>query len=112
MRLIKDYEKHAVKAAVRGDEDEAIRALIINPLVGDYNKARDCFQELKMAHRRYLPQFLKGDIMEKFIMGVDGGNSKTDYFLFTNKGAFIDYYRGRPAATSNSETAMKARAER
>jgi len=32
--------------------------------------------------------------MEKFIMGVDGGNSKTDYFLFTNKGAFIDYYRG------------------
>ncbi|MFA7529378.1 MAG: 6-phospho-beta-glucosidase [Bacilli bacterium] len=60
MRLIKDYEKHAVKAAVRGDEDEAIRALIINPLVGDYNKARDCFQELKMAHRRYLPQFFKG----------------------------------------------------
>ena len=39
--------KHAVKAAVRGDEDEAIRALIINPLVSDYNKARDCFQELK-----------------------------------------------------------------
>ena len=64
-----------------------------------------------MAHRRYCRSFLKGDIMEKFIMGVDGGNSKTDYFLFTNKGAFIDYYRG-PAATSNSETAMKARAGR
>ncbi len=32
--------------------------------------------------------------MEKLIMGVDGGNSKTDYFLFTDKGTFVDYYRG------------------
>ncbi|MDD4076386.1 MAG: 6-phospho-beta-glucosidase [Bacilli bacterium] len=59
MRMIKSYEKHAVTAALSGDEDEAIRALLINPLVGDYNKAYSCFQELKEAHKRYLPQFYK-----------------------------------------------------
>ncbi|MCK9536177.1 MAG: N-acetylglucosamine kinase [Bacilli bacterium] len=32
--------------------------------------------------------------MEKLILGVDGGNTKTDYFLFTSKGAFIDFYHG------------------
>jgi len=32
--------------------------------------------------------------MEKLVLGVDGGNSKTDYFLFTDTGVFIDYYRG------------------
>ena len=30
----------------------------------------------------------------KYIVGVDGGNSKTDYFLFTLGGEFIDAIRG------------------
>lgn len=60
MHLIKSYEKHAVRAAINGDEDEAMLALMINPLVADYNKAYSCFQELKTAHKRYLPQFFKG----------------------------------------------------
>lgn len=60
MHLIKSYEKHAVRAATNGDEDEAMLALMINPLVADYNKAYSCFQELKTAHKRYLPQFFKG----------------------------------------------------
>ncbi len=30
----------------------------------------------------------------KYIIGVDGGNSKTDYFLFTIDGEFIDAIRG------------------
>jgi N-acetylglucosamine kinase-like BadF-type ATPase len=29
-----------------------------------------------------------------FILGVDGGNTKTDYFLFDTEGNFIDFYRG------------------
>lgn len=32
--------------------------------------------------------------MKKIILGVDGGNTKTDYFLFTNDGEFIDFFRG------------------
>ena len=57
MKTIKAYEKHAVKAALTGDVDEAIRALMINPLVFDHQKAWDCFNELVVAHKQYLPQF-------------------------------------------------------
>lgn len=31
---------------------------------------------------------------KKYIIGVDGGNTKTDYFLFDIEGNFIDFYRG------------------
>ncbi len=30
----------------------------------------------------------------EYILGVDGGNTKTDYYLFDTKGNFIDMYRG------------------
>ena len=30
----------------------------------------------------------------KYILGVDGGNTKTDYYLFDTDGNFIDMYRG------------------
>ena len=59
MKVMKAYEKHAVKAALTGDEDEALRALLINPLVYDYHKAKPCFDEMKEAHKMYLPQFFK-----------------------------------------------------
>ncbi|MGI6711042.1 MAG: N-acetylglucosamine kinase [Bacilli bacterium] len=29
----------------------------------------------------------------KYILGVDGGNTKTDYFLFNEKGEFVDHLR-------------------
>jgi 6-phospho-beta-glucosidase len=60
MVMMKAYEKHAVKAAILGDEDEAMRALLINPLVFDYKKAYPCFQELKQVHKAFLPQFHQG----------------------------------------------------
>lgn len=59
MLMMKAYEKHAVKAALTGDEDEAMRALLINPLIGDYKKAKPCFDEMKEAHKSHLPQFFK-----------------------------------------------------
>ena len=31
--------------------------------------------------------------MKKYIIGVDGGNTKTDYFLFDSEGDFIDFTR-------------------
>ena len=57
MQTVKAYERHTVKAAVTGDEDEAMRALMIHPLVGDFHAASACFAEMKEAHAQYLPQF-------------------------------------------------------
>jgi 6-phospho-beta-glucosidase len=57
MRTVKAYERHTVNAAVSGDDEEAMRALLIHPLVGDYHKAKLCYEEMKQAHREYLPQF-------------------------------------------------------
>ncbi|MDY0064520.1 MAG: 6-phospho-beta-glucosidase [Bacilli bacterium] len=61
MLLMKAYEKHAVQAALTGNKEEAMRALLINPLVWDYKKAHPCFLEMLEAHRPYLPQFFKED---------------------------------------------------
>jgi len=57
MRMVKAYERETVAAAVHGDEDAAMRALLMNPLVGDYHVASQCFAELKAAHKDFLPQF-------------------------------------------------------
>ncbi|MNV89009.1 putative 6-phospho-beta-glucosidase [compost metagenome] len=57
MRMVKAYERETVAAAVHGDEDAAMRALLMNPLVGDYDAAYHCFGELKAAHKADLPQF-------------------------------------------------------
>lgn len=57
MRMVKSYERNTVIAAINGDEDAAMRALLMNPLVGDYHLAKACFDELKEAHKTYLPQF-------------------------------------------------------
>ena len=56
-RAIKEYERLTVKAAVEGSRDDAIRALLTNPLISDYNAAVACFDEMLEAHRAYLPQF-------------------------------------------------------
>lgn len=56
---VKAYERHAVKAAIYGDKEEAMRALVINPLVGDLKTASACFDEMLEAHKDYLPQFFK-----------------------------------------------------
>lgn len=59
IKQLKAYEKHAVKAAIYGDKNEAMRALMSNPLVADLKTASDCFDELLEAHKEYLPQFFK-----------------------------------------------------
>ncbi|NOV01578.1 6-phospho-beta-glucosidase [Paenibacillus planticolens] len=61
MRMVKAYERETVAAAVSGSEDAAMRAMLMNPLVGDYNAAYQCFQELKEAHKEYLPQFFANE---------------------------------------------------
>ncbi len=57
MRIVKTYEKYTVEAGLTGSNDAAMNALLVHPLIGDWEKAEKCFEEMKQAHRAYLPQF-------------------------------------------------------
>jgi len=57
MRTVKAYERYAIQAAVTGSDNAAMQALLAHPLVGDWGKAKACYDEMKAAHREYLPQF-------------------------------------------------------
>ncbi len=54
---IKSFELASVEAAVSGDYNKALLAMMINPLVGSQKYAIPVLDELLMAHRKYLPQF-------------------------------------------------------
>ena len=57
MRVVKAYEKYTVEGAVTGNEQAVINGLLIHPLVGDWEKTTKCFEELKQAHKEFLPEF-------------------------------------------------------
>ncbi|MDL2319260.1 6-phospho-beta-glucosidase [Eubacteriales bacterium OttesenSCG-928-A19] len=57
IRTVKAYERMAVQAAITGDREVALAALMTHPLVGDFDQGRACFDALLAAHREYLPQF-------------------------------------------------------
>jgi 6-phospho-beta-glucosidase len=59
IQMIKAYERHAVAAAITGDKEEAIKAMIMNPLMNDLNTSMACFEEMVEAHKEFLPQFAK-----------------------------------------------------
>ena len=59
MRIVMEYEKYTVQAAAEGSDTAALNALLVHPLVGDWEKAQRCFEEMKQAHKAYLPQFFK-----------------------------------------------------
>ena len=54
---VKAYEQLTVQAAVTGDRETAIWALVNNPLVGSYPAAVELVDRLVEAHRAYLPTF-------------------------------------------------------
>jgi len=58
MQCVKAYENHTVQAAIHGSDAEAIQALLIHPLVGDFANAVACYEEMKIAHKKYLTQFV------------------------------------------------------
>jgi 6-phospho-beta-glucosidase len=57
---VKAYEQLTVQAAVTGDRETAIWALVNNPLVGSYQAAAELVDRLVEAHRAYLPAFTSG----------------------------------------------------
>lgn len=64
---VKNYEQLTVTAAMEGDKDAALLALMAHPLVKDYELARPLLDDILRANARYLPQFsgesgsIKGD---------------------------------------------------
>ena len=59
MRTVKSYEKYTVEAGIKGSDEDALNALMLHPLCGDFAQAKACFEEMKAAHKKYLPQFFK-----------------------------------------------------
>jgi 6-phospho-beta-glucosidase len=57
VQQLKAYEQLTVQAAVEGDRDAALKALLANPLVGQYKVARPLLDALLEANRAHLPRF-------------------------------------------------------
>ncbi len=58
MTAVKTYEKYAIEAAINGDDRAAYNAMMVHPLIGDFENSVACYKEMKDAHREFLPQFL------------------------------------------------------
>lgn len=59
VQQIKSFEVAGSAAAVTGDRNKALLALMINPLVMSQNTAEVVLDEMLEAHREYLPQFFQ-----------------------------------------------------
>jgi 6-phospho-beta-glucosidase len=55
MQAVKAYEKLTVRAAVNGSRADALAALMVHPLIGDYCKAKAALDEMIAANSDYLP---------------------------------------------------------
>jgi 6-phospho-beta-glucosidase len=53
----KAFEQLAVEAAISGSRQTMIRALVANPLVGQYPRAEELADALLAANRQFLPRF-------------------------------------------------------
>jgi len=58
-QTVKTYEELTVEAVVTGDRRTALAALMANPLVGTYPKARHFFERVLENERPFLRQFFK-----------------------------------------------------
>jgi 6-phospho-beta-glucosidase len=59
VQQVKAYEELAIEAAMSGDRGSALRALMANPLVGDWAIAEPLLDALLEANRAYLPRFFR-----------------------------------------------------
>ena len=55
----KAYELLTVEAAITGDRGVALKALMTNPLVGDYDVAKPMLDDLLEQNRDHLPRFFR-----------------------------------------------------
>ena len=54
VRNVKDFELLTISAAVHGDEDAALRALLSNPLGPDLSSVKEVWKTIKTEHRGLL----------------------------------------------------------
>jgi 6-phospho-beta-glucosidase len=54
---VKAYERLTVAAAVSGDRDLALKALMANPLTSQFTVAKPLLDALLEANREHLPRF-------------------------------------------------------
>jgi 6-phospho-beta-glucosidase len=54
---VKDFERLTIEAAVHGDRQSALLALVTNPLIGDLSSADDLLAEVLTLNHAWLPQF-------------------------------------------------------
>jgi 6-phospho-beta-glucosidase len=58
MQAVKAYEKLTVRAVINGNKSDALAALMIHPLIGDYQKAKGVLDEMLDANADYVPKEL------------------------------------------------------
>jgi len=58
MQVVKAYEKLTVRAVVRESRADALAALMVHPLIGDYHKAISVLNDIIDANAQYLPKGL------------------------------------------------------
>jgi 6-phospho-beta-glucosidase len=58
IQSLAEYQVLAADAAWQGDRQQAIRALLANPLSPSLDKVAALYDELAAAHRQYLPERL------------------------------------------------------
>ena len=58
MQAVKAFEKLTVRAAVNGSRKDAIAALMVHPLIGDFQKAKAVLDEMVKANAAFLPKSL------------------------------------------------------
>ncbi len=56
-QAVKAYEQLTIQAGVEGDEQAALQALLVHPLVPSFAAAQGLWSAIKRANRAYLPQF-------------------------------------------------------
>ncbi len=57
VQAVKTYEELTIEAAITGDREVALAALMANPLVGSFSKAKPYFARVLENERSYLPRF-------------------------------------------------------
>ena len=57
VQQVKAYERLTVQAAVDGDREAGLKALLANPLVARYNVARPLLDAILEANQAHLPRF-------------------------------------------------------
>jgi len=57
LRAVKSYELLTAQAAVTGDREAALQALVVHPLGPDVDQALDVLEDMLNTHRTHLPNF-------------------------------------------------------